>query len=200
MYFCFPDYMKTFDCVDHNKRWKILKEMEIADHIICLLRKNLYVGQKATELDMDKEFVKIGKGVHQNCILSSCLFNVYAEYLMQNAGLDESQAGIKTSRKNIDNLGNAYDTTLMVESEEELKKLLIKVKEVSEKPGLQTNIQQTKIVASSPNNSWQIDGEKLETVADFIFLGSRITALGDCSHEIKRLLLLGRKAMTNLAY
>ena len=119
---------------------------------------------------------------------------------MQNAGLDESQAGIKTSRKNIDNLRNAYDTTLMVESEEELKKLLIKVKEVSEKPGLQTNIQQTKIVASSPNNSWQIDGEKLETVADFIFLGSRITALGDCSHEIKRLLLLRRKAMTNLAY
>ena len=132
-------------------------------------------------------------------MLSPCLFNVYAEYIMQNTGLDESQAGIKTARKNI-NLRNADDTTLMVESEEELKNLLMKVKEVSEKPGLQTNIQQTKIVASSPINLWQIDGGKWETVAEFIFLGSKITADGDYSYEIKRHLLLGRKIKTNLAY
>ena len=130
--------------------------------------------------------------------MSPYLFNFYAEYIMRNAGLDEAQAGIKIARRNIENLGYADDTTLMAESEEELKSLLMKVKEESEKVGLKRNIQKTKIMASGPITSWQIDGETAETVADFIFLGSQITANGDCSHEIKRCLLLGRKVMTNL--
>ena len=117
---------------------------------------------------------------------------------MRNAGMDETQAGIKFARRNINNLRYADDTTLMAESEEELKSLLKKVKEESEKVGLKLNIQKTKIMASSPITSWQIDGETMEKVRDFIFLGSKITADGDCSHEIKRHLLLGRKAMTNL--
>ena len=117
---------------------------------------------------------------------------------MRNAGLDEAQAGIKTARRNINNLRYADDTTLIVESEEELKSLLMKVKEESEKGGLKLNIQKTKIMASGPITSWQIDGETVETVSDFIFLGSKISADGDCSHEIKRLLPLGRKVMTNL--
>ena len=140
----------------------------------------------------------IGKGLHQGCILPSCLFNLYAEYIIWNAGLDEAQAGIKISRRNISNLRYADDTSLMAESEEELKSLLMKVKEESEKVGLKLNLQKAKIIASGPITSWQIDGEILETVADFIFLGSKITADGDCSHEIKRRLLLGRKVMTNL--
>ena len=117
---------------------------------------------------------------------------------MRNAGLDETQVGIKIARRNINNLRYADDTTLMAESEDELKSLLMKLKEESEKVGLKLNIQKTKIMASGPITSWQIDGETVETVSDFIFLGSKITADGDCSHEIKRLLLLGRKAMTNL--
>ena len=117
---------------------------------------------------------------------------------MRNAGLEEAQAGIKTSQRNINNLRYADDTTLLAESEEELKSLLMKVKEESEKAGLNLNIQKTKIMASGPITSWEIDGETVETVSDFIFLGSQITANGDCSHEIKRCLLLGRKAMTNL--
>ena len=117
---------------------------------------------------------------------------------MRNARLDEAQAGIKLARRNISNLRYVDDTTLMTESKEELKSLLMKVKEESEKPGLKLNIQKTKIMASGPNTSWQIDGETVETVTDFIFLGSKITAVGDCSHKIKRPLLLGRKAMTNL--
>ena len=117
---------------------------------------------------------------------------------MRNAGLEEAQAGIKIARRNINNLRYPDDTTLMAESEEELKSLLMKVKEKSEKVGLKLNIQKTKIMASSPITSWQIDGETVETVSDFIFLGSKITADGDCSHEIKRYLLLGRKVMTNL--
>ena len=121
----------------------------------------------------------IGKGVHQGCILSSCLFNFYAEYIMRNAGLDEKQAGIKIARRNINNLRYADDTTIMAESEEELKSLLMKVKEESEKVGLKLNIQKTKIIASSPITSWQIDGETVETVADFTFRGSKITADGD---------------------
>ena len=129
---------------------------------------------------------KIGKGVHQGCILSPCLFNFYAEYIMWNAGLDETQARIKTAGENIINLRYADDTTLMAESKEELKSLLMKVKEESEKAGLHLNIQKTKIMVSSPITSWQIDGETMETVADFIFLGSKITAGSDCSHEIKR--------------
>ena len=131
-------------------------------------------------------------------MLSPCLFNLYAEYIMRNAGLEEAQAGIKIAGRDINNFRFADDTTLMAESEEELKSLLMKVKEESEKFGLKLSIQKTKIMASGPITSWQIDGETVETVADFIFLGSKITADGDCSHEIKRPLLLGRKVMTNL--
>uniref|UniRef100_A0A4W2FTA9 RNA-directed DNA polymerase n=1 Tax=Bos indicus x Bos taurus TaxID=30522 RepID=A0A4W2FTA9_BOBOX len=196
IYFCFIDYAKAFDCVDHNKLWKILKEMGIPDHLICLLR-NLYAGQEATVRTGHgtTDWFQIGKGVRQGCILLPCLFNLYAEYIMRNAGLEETQAGIKIAGRNINNLRYADDTTLMAESEEELKSLLMKVKMESEKVGLKLNIQKTKIMASSPITSWKIDGE---TVSDFIFLGSKITADGDCSHEIKRCLLLGRKVMTNL--
>ena len=130
-------------------------------------------------------------------MLSQCLFNLYAEYIMRNAELEEAQAGINIAGRNINNLRYEDDTTFMAESEEELKSLLRKVKE-SEKVGLNLNIQKTKIMASSPITSWEIDGETVETVADFIFLGSKITVDGDCSHEIKRCLLLGRKVMTNL--
>ena len=145
-----------------------------------------------------KDWFQIGKGVCQGCILSPCLFNLYAEYIMRNAGLEEAQAGIKTAGRNINNLRHADDTTLMAESEEELKSLLMKVKEQSEKVGLKLNIQERKIVASGPIISWEIDGETVETVSDFILGGSKITTDGDCSHEIKRRLLLGRKVMTNL--
>ena len=144
------------------------------------------------------DWFQIGKGEPQGCILSPCLFNLHAEYIMRNAGLDEAPAGIKIARTNINNLRYADDTTLMAESEEELKSLLIKVKEESEKVGLKLNIKKTKIVATNPITSWQIDGEIMETVRDFIFLDSKITEDGDCNYEIKRCLLLGRKAMTNL--
>uniref|UniRef100_A0A4W2E916 Reverse transcriptase domain-containing protein n=1 Tax=Bos indicus x Bos taurus TaxID=30522 RepID=A0A4W2E916_BOBOX len=199
IYFCFIDYAKAFDCVDHNKLWKILKEMGIPDHLNCLLR-NLYAGQEATVRTGHgtTDWFQIGKGVCQGCILSPCLFNLYAEYIMRNAGLEETQAGIKIARRNINNLRYADDTILMAESEEELKSLLLKVKVESEKVGLKLNIQKAKIMASGPITSWEIDGETVETVSDFIFLGSKITADGDCSHEIKRCLLLGRKVMTNL--
>uniref|UniRef100_A0A4W2CNM2 RNA-directed DNA polymerase n=1 Tax=Bos indicus x Bos taurus TaxID=30522 RepID=A0A4W2CNM2_BOBOX len=199
IYFCFIDYAKAFDCVDHNKLWKILKEMGIPDHLICLLR-NLYAGQEATVRTGHRtiDWFQIGKGVRQGCILSPCLFNLYAEYFTRNAGLEETQAGIKIARRNINNLRYADDTTLMAESEEELKSLLMKVKVESEKVGLKLNIQKTKIMASSPITSWEIDGEIVETASDFIFLGSKITVDGDYSHEIKRCLLLGRKVMTNL--
>ena len=130
--------------------------------------------------------------------MSPYLLNLNAEYIMSNAGLEEAQAGIKISARNINNFRYADDTTLMAESEEGLKSLLMKVKEESEKVGLKLNIHKTKIMASGPITSWEIDGETVETVADFIFLGSKITADGDCSHEIKRCLLLGRKVMTNL--
>ena len=144
IYFCFIDYTKAFDCVDHNKLWKILKEMGIPDHLICLLR-NLYAGQEATVRTKHgtTDWFQIGKLVCQGCILSPCLFNVYAEYIMQNAGLDEAQAGIKIAGRNINNLRHADDTTLMAESEE-LKSLLMKVKEESEKVGLEFNIQNTR--------------------------------------------------------
>ena len=131
-------------------------------------------------------------------MLSPCLFSLYAEYIMRNAGLEETQAGIKIARRNINNLRYADDTTLIAESEEELKNLLMKVKEESEKVGLKLNIQKMKVMASSPVTSWQINGEIMETVTDFIFGGSQISADGNCSHEIKRRLVLGRKAMTNL--
>ena len=133
------------------------------------------------------DWFQIGKGVHQGCILSPCLFNLYAEYIMRNTGLDEAQAGIKIAGSNINNLRYADDTTLMAESEEELKSLWMKVKEESEKVGLMPNIQKTKIMVCGPITLWQTDGETLETVADFIFLGSKITADGDFSHEIQTL-------------
>ena len=153
------------------------------------VRKQVKTGHGTTD------WFQIGKGVCQGCILSPCLFNFYAEYIMRNAGLEEAQAGIKIARRNINNLRYAYDTTLMAESEEELKSLLMKVKEESEKFGLKINIQKTKIMASSPITSWEIDGETVEIVSDFYFWGSKITADGDCSDEIKRRLLPGRKAM-----
>ena len=179
------DHAKAFDCVDHNKLWKIFKEMGIPDHLSCLLR-NLYAGQEATVRTGHgtTDWFQIGEGVRQGC--------------MRNAGLEETQAGIKIARRNVNNLRYADDTTLMAESEEELKSLLMKVKEESEKVGLKLNIQKTKIMASGPITPWQIDGETMETVSDFILGGSKITADGDSSHEIKRCLLLGRKVMTNL--
>ena len=173
--------------------------MGIPHHLTCLLE-NLYGGQEATVRPGHEatDWFKIGKGVCQSYILSPCLFNLYAEYIIQNARLDEAQAGIEISWRNINNLRYADDTTLMAESEEELKSLLMKVKEESGTAGLKLNIHKTKIMASSTITSWQIDGETMETVRDFIFLGSKITAYGDCSHEIKRCLLLGRRVVTNL--
>ena len=196
-YFCFIDYAKTFDCVGHNKLWKILKEMGIPDHLTCLLR-NLYVGQEATVRTGHgtTNLFQMGKGVCQSCMLSPCLFNLYAGHIMTNAGLDEAQSGIKIAGGNNNILRYADDTTLMAESEE--LKSLLKVKEESEKVGLKLSIQKTKIMASGPITSWQIDGETMVTVTDFIFGGSKITADGDCSYEIKRRLLLSRKVMTNL--
>ena len=144
------------------------------------------------------DWFQIGKAVRQGCILSPSLFNLYAEYIMRNARLDEAQAGIKIARRNIKNLSYADDTTLMAESEEKLKSLLMKVKEECEKFGLKLNIWKTKIMASGPISSWQIDRETIETVSDFILWGFKITADGDCSHEMKRRLLLERKVMTNL--
>ena len=184
-------------CITTN--WKILKEMEIPDHLTCLLR-NLYAGQEATVRTGHgaTDWFQIGKGICQGCVLSPCLFSLYAEYIMRNAGLEETQAGIKIARRNINNLRYADDTTLMAESEEELKSLLMKVKVESEKVGLKLNIQKTKIMASGPITSWEIDGKTVETVSDFIFGGSRITTYGDCSHQIERCLLLGRKVMTNI--
>ena len=161
IYFCFIDYAKAFDCVDHNKLWKILKEMGIPDHLTCLLR-NLYAGQEATVRTGHgtTDWFQIGKGVHQGCILSPCLFNLYAEYIMRNAGLEETQAGIKIAGRNINSLRYADDTMLMAESQWELKSLLMRLKEESEKAGLKLNIQKTKIMASGPITSWQIDGEQ----------------------------------------
>ena len=185
--------------MDHNKLWKILKDMGIPNHLTCLLR-NLYTGQEAIVRrgHATTDWFQIGKGVRQGCILSPCLFNFYAEYIMRNAGLEEAQAGIKIAGRNINNLRYADDTTLMAEREEELKCLLIKVKEENEKVGLKLNVQKMKIMASGPVTSWQIDEETVETVSDFILGGSQITADGDCSHEIKRPLLLGREIMTSL--
>ena len=155
IYFCFIDYAKAFDCVDHNKLWKVLKEMALPDHLTHLLR-NLYAGQEATVRTGQgtTDWFQIGKGVRQGCILSPCLFNLYAEYIMRNAGLKEAQAGIKIAGRNVNNLRYADNTTLVAESEEELKSLLMKVKEESEKVGLKLNIQKTKIMASNPITSW----------------------------------------------
>ena len=170
VYFCFIDYAKAFDSVSHNKLWKILKEIGIPEHLTCLLR-NLYAGQEPTVRTGHgtTDWFKIVKEVCQGCILSICLFNLYAEYIMRNAELEEAQAGIKIARKNINNLRYADDTTLVAESEDELKNLLIKVKEESEKVGLKLNIQETKIMAAGPITSWEIDGETVETVTDYFF-------------------------------
>ena len=170
--------------------------MEIPDHLSCLLR-NLYAGQEATVRTGHgtKDWFQIGKGVCQGFILSPCLFNLYAEYIKRNAGLEEAQLESRLPGEISVTSLYADDTTLMAESEEELKSFLMKVKEGSEKVGLKLNIQKAKIMSSGPITSRQIDGE---TMADFIFWGSKITADGDCSHEIKRRLLLGRKVMTNL--
>ena len=185
--------------MDHNKLWKILTDMGITNHWICLLR-NLYAGQEATVRTGHgpTDWFQIGKGGRQGCILSPCLSNFYAEYIMRNAGLEEARAAIKVAGRNINNLRYADDSTLMAEREEELKSLLMKVKEESEKVGLKLNIQKTKIMTSSRITSWQIDAETVETMADFILGGSKITADSVCSHESKRRLLLGRNVMTNL--
>ena len=169
--------------MDHNKLWKSLKEMAIPDHRTCLLR-NLYAGQEATVRTGHgtTDWFQTGKGVHKGCILSPCLFKLYAEDIMRKEGLDEAQAGIKISGRNINNLRYS-DDILMAESEKELKSLLMRVKEESEKVGLKLNIQKTKLMASGPITSWQIDAERMETVRDFILGGSKITAHGDCSHK-----------------
>ena len=169
--FCFIDYAKAFDCVGNKKLWKILQEMGIPDHLTCLLR-NLYAGQEATVRagHGTTDWFQIGNGVCQGCILSPCLFNLYAEHIMRNAGLNKAQVGIRNARRNINNLRYAGDTTLM-EKSEELKSLLIKVKEESEKAGLKLNIQKTKIMAAGLITSWQKYGETVEVVTDFIFWG-----------------------------
>ena len=171
--------------------------MGIPDHLTCLLR-NLYAGQEATVRTGHgtEDWFQIGKGVRQGSILSPCLFNLHAEYIMQNAGLDEAQTGIKILGRNINNLRYVDDSTLMAESEEELKSLLMKVKEESEKVGLKWSIQKTKIMASRPITSWQIDGETMVTLRDFIFGGSKITADSDCSHELKRRLLSSLQSLS----
>ena len=159
----------------------------------------MQVKKQQLEPDMDQQTgSNWERSTSRLCILSSCLFNLHTEYIMRNTRLDEAQAGVKIARRNINNLRCAADITLTAESEEELKSLLMKVKEESEKIGLKLYIQKTKIMASGPITSWQIDGETMETVTDFVFSGSKITADGDCSHEIKRCLLFGRKAMSNL--
>src|SRR5574339_523882 len=199
IYFCFIDYAKAFDCVDHNKLWKILKDMGIPDHLTCLLR-NLYAGQEATVTTGHgtTDWFQIGKGVRQGCILSPCLFNLYAEYIMRNAGLEETQAGIKIARRNTNNLRYADDTTLMAESEEELKSLLMKVKVESGKSWLKAQHSENEDHGIQSHhfmgNRWRNSGNSVR----LYFLGSKITVDGDCSHEIKRCLLLGRKVMTNL--
>ena len=187
--------------MDHDKLWKALGQTGIPDHLTCLLR-NLYEGQEATVRTLygTTDWFKIETGVQQGSLLSLYLFNLYTENILRNAGLDELQAGIKISRRNINNLRYAMIPLLMVESKEELKSLfLMRVKEESERAGLRLNIKKTKIIASSPITSWQIEGEKVEVVTNFLFLCSKITADGDRSHEIRRHLLPGRKALRNLA-
>ena len=180
IYFCFIDYAKGFDCLGHNKLWKILQEMGIPDHLTYLLR-NMCAGQEATVRTGHgtTDCFQIVKGLCQRCILSPCLFNLFEENVMRNAGLAEAQARIKITRRNINNLRYANDITLMAESEEELKSLLTKVEEQSEKVELKHNIQKIKIMAFGPIISWQVDGETIETVIDFIFGGFKMTADGD---------------------
>ena len=183
--------------LNHNKLWKILKEMGIPDHLTCLLR-NLYACQEArARTGYGKtDWFQIGKEVCQGHILSPCLFNFYAEYIMRNAGLDEAQAGIKIARKNINNLRYADDTTLMAESKEELNESKLDESERGEwKSWLKIQHSENKDHGIWSHHFWQVGGETVETVSEFIFLCSKITADGDCSHEIKRHLHLGRKVM-----
>ena len=170
IYFCFIDYDEAFDCVDHNKLWKILEETGITDHLTCLLR-NLYAGVEATVRGGHgtTAWFQIGKGVCQGCILCPDSLKLYAVYNMRNAGLEEAHAGLKIARRNINNLRYADDTTLMAESEEEIKGLWMKVKEERENVGLKLNIQKTQIMASGPNTSWEIDGETVDPVSGFLF-------------------------------
>ena len=192
-------HTKPFDCVDQNRlknSWRDGNTRPIylpPEKPVCRSKATIRTGHGTMG------WFQIGKGVHQGCILSPCLFNLYPEYIMWNARLDETQAGIKIARRNINNLRYADDTTLMAESEEKLKSLLMRVKEESEKAGIKANIQKTKIMASEPITSWQINGEKMKTVMDFIFLGSKITADDDCSHKIKRHSLLGRRAVRSIS-
>ena len=187
IYLCFIDYTKAFDCVDHNKLWRVLKEMGIPDHLTCLLR-NIYAGQEATvrTLYRTTDWFKIEEGVRQGCLLLPCLFNLYPEKIMRNVGLDELQFGIKIGGRNINNLRYADNTTLMAESKEELNSFLMSVKEESERASLKLNSKKTKIMPSGPITSWQTEGERVEIVTDFLFLGSKITVDGDCSQEIRR--------------
>ena len=182
IYLFFISYAKTFDCVDHDKLWTALREMETPDHLTFFLR-NLYVGQEKTVRSLygTTDWFKIEKGVRHSCLLSPCLFNLCTEHIMRNSGMDELQAGI-----NINILRYVDDATLMVESEEELKSLLMKVKEESERAGLRQNIKKTKIMESSSITSWQIKGENVEVLTDFLFLSSKSTMDGACSHEIRR--------------
>ena len=194
--FCFIDYAKAFDCVDHKKLWKILEELGIPNYLTCLLR-TLYAGEEATIRTghVTTDWFRIGKIIHQGCVLSPCLFNLYTEYIMRKAGLEEAQAGIKIAGRNINNLRYADDTTLMEESEEELKSLLMKVKEESGKVGLKLNVQKTKIMVSGPITSWQIDGERMETVTDSLQMVTASMTLKDTCYleehlSIKEWLLL----------
>ena len=172
IYFCFIDYAKVFDCVDHKKLWEILQEMGISDYVTCLLR-NLYAVQEATIRTGHgtTDLLQIEKGVRQGCTVSPCLFKLSAEYIMRNIRLDEAQAGIKIARRNTNNLRYANDVTLMAESEEGIKSLLMKVKEESGKVGLKLNVQKTKIMASGPITSWQIDGDNNGNSERLSFLG-----------------------------
>ena len=184
LFYITPALAKAIDCVDHNKLENSSRDRNTRPPDLPLEKSVCSLGSNRTEHGTTDR-LQIGKGVCQGCILSPCLFNFYAEYIMRNAGLDEAQAGIKIAGRNINNLRYADDTLLMTEIEEELKSLLMKVKEESEKVGLKLNIQKTKIMAFGPITSWEVDGESVEAVSDFILGGSKVTANGDCSHEIK---------------
>ena len=198
IYFCFVDYAKSFDCVDHNKLWNILQEMGKPDHLACLLT-NLYAGQEATLRTGHgpTDWFQIRKWVCQGCILSPCLFNLHAEYIMQNARLDEAQAAIKISRRNTNNFRYADNSTLMAESEEDLKSLLTKVKEESEIVDLKLNIQKTKIMASGSTNSWQIYGERMETMRDYFWRAPKSLQMVTAAMKLKDSCSLEEKLWPN---
>ncbi|XP_049735321.1 transmembrane protein 61 isoform X1 [Elephas maximus indicus] len=199
VYLCFIDYAKAFDCVDHNKLWITLQRMGIPEHLIVLMR-NLYTDQEAvvqTE-QRDTDWFKVRKGVHQACILSPYLFNLYAEQIIREAGLYEEERGIRIGGRLINNLRYADDTTLLAESEEDLKHLLMKIRDHSLQYGLHLNIKKTKVLPTGPMSNIMINGEKIEVVKDFILLGSTINSHGSSSQEIKRGIALGKSAAKNL--